>query len=252
MDYVIEAACGCDRGRVRKNNEDNFFFNGRCLEAENNGLRNPVTMRTADREVFFAVFDGMGGEEYGEYAAFSAANSVRESVSKLENYYVREKDFLTDIVLRANNKVVEKAHELQTSHMGSTIAALFFSQGNVYACNVGDSRVYRLRQGVFQQLSEDHIDHRENGHKTKGSLTQYLGVNPEEFIVEPYIAKGELRRGDRYLICSDGISDMITNLEIAGLIMNSDDPSECVTMLIDAALEKGGKDNATAILCFIK
>ena len=78
-----------------------------------------------------------------------------------------------------------------------------------------------------------------------------MGIDPEELLVEPYIAKGDLMRGDQYLLCSDGVTDMLTNLEIFEILQTADTAEGCVQALVDAALEKGGKDNITAIVCRI-
>lgn len=251
MNYRIDAACLSNRGLIRSNNEDNFFFNGRCMEVENKGLHNPVTMQTDSKEVLLAVFDGMGGESYGEYAAFAAASHVNEKLGKLKNYYVREKQFLDELITSLNVSVLEKGRELGASGMGTTIAALYISHNFAYVCNVGDSRVYRLRQGIFQQLSEDHIDRRTGGGK-KPPLTQCLGIDPDDFLIEPYIAKGELSEGDKFLLCSDGLTDMLTNIEIAEILMSNDDPAICVDALVAGALANGGKDNITVIVCRIE
>ena len=95
------------------------------------------------------------------------------------------------------------------------------------------------------------MEKRDGKSTKKAPLTQHLGINPEDFLIEPYIAKGELKRGDQYLLCSDGLTDMLTNLEIDEIMSSTDTAGDCVQKLIDAALEKGGKDNVTAIVCRI-
>lgn len=251
MAYILDAACGCNTGKVRKNNEDNFFFDGRCLEADNSGLKHPVTMTKAlRRELCVAIFDGMGGENFGEVASFAAADCMQYTTRKLKDYFIPERKFLNSLCMKINDAVVAKQQELCTERMGSTMVALYFSHGYVYVCNLGDSRAYRLRDGEFLQLSVDHLEKREQTRK-KAPLTQHLGISPENFLIEPYIAKGELKRGDQYLLCSDGLTDMLTNLEIDGIMSSTESAEDCVKKLIDAALEKGGKDNVTAIVCRI-
>ena len=251
MTFTLDAACLCNTGKVRKNNEDNFFFDGRCLPEENEGLKHPVSMvRPLRKEVCVAVFDGMGGENFGESASFAAADGMQKITRRLKDYFFPEKRFLKDMCNKLNEAVLIRAREFCTSRMGSTLAALYFSHGYVYSCNLGDSRAYRLRDGEFLQLSEDHVEKREG--KKKTPLTQYLGIDPEDFIIEPSIAKGELRRGDRYLLCSDGLTDMLTNLEITQIMSESKTPEDCAQKLIDVALEHGGKDNTTVIACEIR
>ena len=252
MLYILDAACLCNTGKVRKNNEDNFFFDGRCLEVDNSGLKHPVTMtKTLRRDLCVAIFDGMGGENFGEYASFAAAKCMQYTTRRLEDYLIPERRFLNNICMKINDAVVAKQQDLCTERMGSTMVALYFSAGYVYVCNLGDSRAYRLRDGEFLQLSVDHLEKRNGQTKEKAPLTQHLGINPEDFLIEPYIAKGKLKHGDKYLLCSDGLTDMLTNFDIADIISNIDSPGECVQRLIDSAMAKGGKDNITAIMCRI-
>ena len=252
MAFLLDAACLCSTGRIRKNNEDNFFFDGRCLEAENSGLKHPIAMRTVlCHEICLAIFDGLGGENFGEYAAFAAADCMQNTTRKLKDYFIPERKFLNGMCMKLNEAVVEKQQELCTERMGATMVALYFSHGYVYVCNIGDSRAYRLRDGEFLQLSVDHLEKRESPTKKKPPLTQHLGISPENFLIEPYIAKGELKRGDRYLLCSDGLTDMLSNIEIDAIISSTAEAEECVQKLVDSALEKGGRDNVTAIVCHI-
>ena len=252
MALHIDAACFCHMGKVRKNNEDNFFFDDRCLEAENSGLKHPVTFsRSLRRELCVAVFDGMGGENYGELASFAAAECMKSSARKLADYFIPERTFLSGMCMKINAAVVKKQKEMRTEHMGSTMVLLFFSHGYVYVCNLGDSRAYRLRDGEFLQISEDHVEKRDDRPGKKAPLTQHLGIDPEEMIIEPHIAKGELVSGDKYLICSDGLTDMLTNFEINDILNRSDDMELCAKTLVDSALEKGGRDNVTVIVCRI-
>lgn len=250
MRFTLEAACGCHMGKVRRNNEDNFYFAGKCLETENDGLRHPAYLEEPLKNGFcVAVFDGMGGENYGEIASFTAARELQKVERSLSDYLISEKKYLTNLTLQLNEAVVHAAQELRTSRMGSTMVGLYFSSRSVYVCNVGDSRAYRLRRGEFLQLSQDHIEHFVPEGKTKASLSQHLGIDPQEMRIEPYIAKGEIEKGDQYLLCSDGLTDMLTNIEISDIMLRCDDVVSCVEALIDAAIDRGGHDNITAIVC---
>lgn len=254
MTCKIEAACACHRGLIRSKNEDNFLFDGRCMKAENSGLRHSLSASAQlHREQFFAVFDGMGGENFGEYAAFAAAECAADSIKQLEKYVISEKTFLRQLCLDMNRAVVRSARQRLTNHMGSTVAALMFSRNYVYSCNLGDSRCYRLRDNVLLQLSVDHTDssHIARGKPGKAPLSQYLGIDEDEFIIEPYISKGELRVGDIYLICSDGLTDMVPEQEILSLLNQEKSASDCVDALVNAALDRGGKDNICCITTII-
>ena len=252
MRFTIEAACGCHMGKVRKNNEDNFYFDGKCLESDNEGLKNPVYLEEpVKRGLSYAIFDGMGGENYGEIASYTAARKMQQIERTLADFFIPERKYLTRLVMQLNDAVVQAKKELQTSRMGTTMVSLYFSGRYVYVCNIGDSRAYRLREGEFLQLSEDHIEQRPGRDHKKAPLTQHLGIDPEDMIIEPYIAKGVLRSGDIYLLCSDGLTDMLSNLEISCLLHDCPDVEESAIQLIQAALDKGGRDNITVIVCKI-
>lgn len=251
MKYTIQAACWCITGKVRKNNEDNFFFDGRCLEMENAGLKHPVGFETAIKNgLCMALFDGMGGENFGEMASYAAARQMQRAERTLSDFFIPEKKYLERMVSQLNEAVMTVQKEMLTDKMGSTVAALYFSGPYVYSCNVGDSRAYRLRDGEFQQISVDHVEKRPGARKSP--LTQYLGMDPEEIEIEPHIAKGGIKKGDRYLLCSDGLTDMVTNFEIADIMLNSEDAESCVNKLVNTALEHGGRDNITVIVCNLK
>lgn len=250
MKLTIEAACGCHIGKKRKNNEDNFYFEDKCLETNNQGLRNVVSF-TDDlkNNLCLAVFDGMGGENFGEIASYTAARKMQESSRALSDYFISERKYLQRLTMQLNDAIVEVKNELCTDRCGSTMVSLYFNSGYVYTCNVGDSRAYRLREGEFLQLSVDHVEKRPVTEGKKAPLTQHLGIDPEDMVIEPYIAKGKICKGDQYLLCSDGLTDMLTNFEISDILIRSNDPSECVNNLIQAAINNGGRDNITAIVC---
>lgn len=253
MRFTLEAACGCNTGKIRKNNEDNFYFDGKCLEKENDGLKYPVTIENTLKNGFcVSIFDGMGGESFGEFASFAAARQMQQTERKLSDFFIPARKYLSNIVKQLNDAVLKAQQEMCTERMGSTMVSLYFTGGYVYSCNLGDSRSYRLRAGEFLQLSEDHIEKRPGREHKKAPLTRYLGINTDDMEVEPYIAKGEINKGDVYLLCSDGLTDMLANFEISDIMLKSEDAEDCVRSLIQAALEHGGRDNITAIVCTIR
>jgi len=252
MRLSIDAACGCNVGKIRKNNEDNFFFDCKCLELDNLGLRNTAYFSDSLRNgLMLAVFDGMGGENYGEVASFTAARQMQSITRSLTDYFVSERKYLSKLTMQLNDAIVAEKKELCTDRCGSTMVALYFSSGYVYTCNIGDSRAYRLRDGEFLQLTVDHVEKRPEGERKKAPLTQHLGIDPEDMQIEPFIAKGKINKGDTYLLCSDGLTDMLTNFEISDIMLQNENPGDCVECLIKAALEHGGRDNITVIVCRI-
>lgn len=249
----IESACACNIGLRRRNNEDNFYFDKKYLEAENEGMQDTLTATTScNGEHFFAVFDGMGGEEFGEVASYTAAKTLEKNVKKGKPFLKEKEQFLYDVALDLNRQVFDAGQERGTDHMGSTLVMLYFTGKDVYLTNLGDSRGYRLRGYDFYQISKEHVEDEKYARGSKPGLIQFLGMDPERYLIEPFLTKGRVEKGDKYLICSDGVTDMLNDDEICEIMANAECAKECVDSLIEAALERGGRDNATAIVSFIK
>lgn len=247
MAIRADAACLCVTGRVRKNNEDNFLFAGQHLEKGNSGLNAPLRFHgRVHRGAWFAVLDGMGGERFGDDASHAAAVQLAAEKYGLRELLRPAEDLLAQAVERLNRAVVDEANTLATAHMGSTLAALYFDGKAAWSCNLGDSPVFLLRDGGLVQISKDHVSSRPT--RGKPALTQHLGIDPEEMAVEPHLARQELQSGDVFLICSDGITDMVPRPRIQQLLTGAADPAAAVTALVDCAMEAGGRDNATALV----
>ena len=257
---MISAACGCNTGKRRQNNEDNLYFNGHYLESENTGT--PETLIKSRKDLkkvmddggFFAVFDGMGGADYGEAASFTAAEEARLffEVNEMVDFHDVSLS-LQNFCIQANESVIRAAHRLGTENMGTTVAGLYFFDNSVWVCNIGDSKCFLYRSGEIWQISKDHTDELEMlsvGIKgRKPYLTQYLGIASEEMQLSPYIKKYSLQADDIFLICSDGLTDMVDLEEITSILRLHTEPEDAVNKLIQAALDAGGKDNITAIIC---
>lgn len=250
MSFLLEAACCCHMGKIRKNNEDNFLFDRKCLKEINDGLPIPAVMETVLRgDLPLAVFDGMGGANNGEAASYTAAVSLYGIKKNLSDYLIPENKYLQNVCCEVNEAVVAREEELCTEYMGSTVVMFYFTRRSVYACNLGDSRAYLLRKGEFRQLSEDHVESREGSKKKKQPLTQYLGISPELYRLEPCVVRETLQDGDQYLLCSDGLTDMLSDSEIAEILANTEYIDTCAKMLVQSALDHGGRDNITVIVC---
>lgn len=255
---TIEAACACNKGKVRENNEDNFYFGKNLLNSDNDGLSEPISdtfeLETVKlRGELFAVFDGMGGTQYGEIASHNAARATLRYLSDQDSIDSNEVSrSLVDLCNYINKQVYEAGSNLGVSSTGTTIAGLYFFNGKVWSCNVGDSRCYRFRDGVLQMLSEDHVEdmYTENNDKKrkKPGLIQYIGMDPDEIRIEPTIVSDTFRKHDTYLVCSDGLTDMVPEDDIAS-VMGSANPKEIVSKLIEMANANGGRDNITIIAC---
>ena len=244
MTWLLRSACCCSRGKIRARNEDNFFFDGENLPEENSGLEKTLVLTgPLWKDRVLAVFDGMGGERFGHTAAYTAAEAMKS---------LKDED-PEQIIQQLNLRVFHKAQSLFTSRMGCTAAMLFFRKGCLTVCNLGDSRIFRLRDGVLEQLSQDHTDEallRQRGISAKPRLTQHLGIDPEELYLVPYVAEQALRFADRYLICSDGLTDMVPTEQI-GALLQKGSAATAAQALTQAALDGGGRDNITVIVCCV-
>ncbi|MBQ3385654.1 MAG: serine/threonine-protein phosphatase [Erysipelotrichaceae bacterium] len=242
---MIEAACLCNVGAKRSNNEDNYYFAGSFMNQEHHNLEVPVTMNEKlTGDLFFAVFDGMGGGDYGEVASHVASSSVDE-LFEINPYDITPS--LEKLCLGLNKKVFSESEKLDSYAMGTTMAALFFHEGYFWSCNIGDSKCYKMEDNELVQLSVDHVDIYDRMHR-KPMLTQYLGIDPETVQIEPYVCSETVNRGDVFLICSDGLTDMVDESVIRDILVSGSSLEECVSKLVDVALENGGEDNITVIV----
>lgn len=247
MDYQIEYACFCGVGKVRRNNQDNFWYLGQYLPEDHEDRLDPGGVADVDAAPVFCVFDGMGGEACGEKASFLCAQTM-DRVYQSSGRSDMEA-LLTDACFQMNDRVVGAARALGIGTMGSTMTGVAFDRNEVTVCNVGDSRIYRYSRGTFQQLSKDHVMEFDAGRKPR--LLQFIGVPPEEFRISPTVRKKEVRLGDIYLICSDGVTDMLTPGFILQVLERGYSMEITARLLEKLALKAGGRDNMTGILCRI-
>ena len=249
MGFAIDAACGCHIGKIRRNNEDNFYFDGKHLEANNSGLTCPLHIRKGlTWEWSAAIFDGMGGENFGELASYAAARKMAATGPNWKRWFRPFDVHIRKQTEEPNRAVLDAQEEMKTCHMGTTMVSISIVRDTVYLCNVGDSRAYWFHDGELTQLSVDHVSSRPQHPERKAPLTQHLGIDPEDLTLEPHIAKRKYVGGDWYLLCTDGLSDMLTDQQIAGIMRSHGKTDACVQQLIQAALENGGRDNITVIV----
>jgi len=221
-------------------NQDSFACDGVHPTVPLSDTVFPVTgVVSASKGSVFGVFDGMGGEERGEVAAHIAAKKAAE-LSPQKDSVLALNAFCND----ANSAICDYMKENGVSSMGTTAAMLCFTKSSVTLCNIGDSRVYRLNKNELSQLSKDHLSITAFG--KKAPLSQNLGIPPDELIIEPYVSVMTYKDRDKYLICSDGLTDHVTDEEIENILkLPSDIASET---LLKAALDGGGRDNVTLIV----
>jgi serine/threonine protein phosphatase PrpC len=251
----IESTVITHVGMVRGNNEDNYFINGRC-KSSNIITAEGYADKKARDAYLYAVLDGMGGESFGEIASMIAAQTLKEYMST---------DFrqtAADYVQRANNLICDEVMKNDGARSGTTLALLYIRDKKAIAYNLGDSRVYFLRKGNLVQLSEDHTEAQrlikmgmldEEGakhHKSKNKLTQHFGLFPNEMRIEPFVSKEiKVKKNDIFLVCSDGLTDMVSDENIREIMERKDmDTSGIAKELSTAAKVNGGKDNITVIV----
>lgn len=247
---ICEGVCG--RGVLRQYNQDNLYLNG-LWRRDVADTKTYYASQTV-REGLFAVCDGMGGESYGEEAslmAVSALNGVTaEAFSRHGNEYLRA----------MNHDICRLMRDRQT-RIGTTFAGLWISGGMAGISNIGDSRIYLLREKKLRKLSCDHTQTQRlldmglitpqqmDTHPDRHKLTQHLGIFPEEMVIEPYtLPPFKVEDLDLFLLCSDGLTDMLTEQEIARVLMERKPTKEKAAHLYEAASERGGRDNITVLL----
>lgn len=248
----IESIALTHEGRVRENNEDNYFV---CGKYKKDVLlnRHGTEHNEICEEYLYAVCDGMGGEEFGERASLIAVEILNE-------YWQNNFFDINDYVKKTNDKICDEIENNNGTRMGTTLAVLYIKDNTAHAYNIGDSRIYLFRKNKLEQISKDHTQterlirmniitpEEAKNHPERHKLTQHLGIFPEEMIIEPFESEIRVNVGDIFLICSDGITDMLCDEEICKLLRKANSIKECLKLLISKAIKKGGTDNVTAVI----
>lgn len=243
MRYRISYWCESHVGCVRRTNQDNYICNGKYMEC-GSAEGSLCGEAFSDAAPVFGVFDGLGGEERGEVAAYIAAKSA--AALTIEKDAAQE---LSDFCQGVNIRICEYARENALSSAGTTAAMLAFAPSEIMLCNIGDSKAFLFSGGRLEQISHDHLCSAPYG--TKPPLLQNLGVPPEEMGIEPYLSRGGYADGDVYLICSDGLTDMLGSDEIAQELRQCR-RENAARGLLRMALERGGTDNISIIVCAVE
>ncbi|HEX9379431.1 MAG TPA: Stp1/IreP family PP2C-type Ser/Thr phosphatase [Gaiellaceae bacterium] len=221
-----------DTGRKRRRNEDAYV----C------------------EPPLFAIADGMGGAQAGEVASRLAAAALKESGAKT----LGGEERISDLIQEANRRVYDRSStDPNTSGMGTTITVALVENGNVAFGHVGDSRAYLIRDGRMEQVTEDHslvnelmksgkLSREEaETHPQRSVITRALGTDPD---VDADTFTIEAKSGDVFLLCSDGLTDMVGEREILELVeLNRQDIDAALKSLVKAANRSGGEDNITVV-----
>ncbi len=241
-------------GKKRGNNEDNFYLSGVTVDSATD-----IASRASEtNELAFAVFDGMGGEAAGEKASQYTAVTYGQKLSEM-----LEGDFspavMQNTIEAANKKVCDEIRVIG-KRMGCTFVSIGFKNDNLYISNVGDSRAYILRNGTLHCVSKDHtaaqtmvdaglVSYEDSQKiKEKHQLTQHIGIFPEEMMIEPNYNTIKANSGDIVMLCSDGLTDMLSDEDIGSVLASGGTEEELTNALVEKALDNGGKDNVTVIV----
>jgi protein phosphatase len=221
---TLRAAAASVPGLVRQGNEDAVYAGRRLL----------------------AVADGMGGHAAGEVASAAVIESLRacDIVSAPGELL----EVLARAVAAANAEVARRvAEDPARRGMGTTLTAMLWSDSQVALVHIGDSRAFRFRGGVLRRLTEDHVMGNlvSNAGELAPVLTRYLDGRPDR---SPDLGLRELRPGDRYLLCSDGLSPVVADPAIREVLATAGDAAAAVRQLVALAEDAGGPDNISVIV----
>ncbi len=244
-------SCGMtDVGMKRTNNEDAYLIN--------------------DELNLFVVCDGMGGHVGGELASAIAVNTVEEVLSNIEADPAAElpddpveatREKIRYAIRLAGKRIYEKAvAEPEFKGMGTTALVLLVDSGNAFVAHVGDSRAYVVRDDLIEQLTEDHslvnekiragvlTPEEAKTHKLRNIITRSLGYQED---VDVDIQVRAVRRNDTFMLCSDGLSNLVETAEM-GEAVRSASPQGASRALIEMACARGGDDNITTVICRVE
>ena len=231
----MAATLRTDIGKLRKQNEDAAWFD--------------------EARAVFAVADGMGGHLAGEVASRMAIEAVQRMARENERPGIAA---LREAVACAHETILAHAQDhIECAGMGTTLSVLWLGENYAYIAHVGDSRIYRLREGSLTQITQDHslveelvragLITREQArtHPRRNIITRALGTHGEN---EPDLLVTDVQDGDVFLLCTDGLTGMVTDAQIERMLLEND-MEAAADALLAAALDAGGRDNVTLILC---
>ena len=231
-----------DIGNVRNMNEDTFYV------SEND-----------DEVKIYAIGDGIGGQNHGNLASMMAVYNVVTCMIENVKEVPNRKDLLEGAVKHTNNKIINFANKYEAfSGMGSTLVALCIDGNKAYITHAGDSRCYMIRNGFISQITVDNsyveyllqkgvINAEEaKNHPQKNLITKAIGMEEN---IDIDLEEVEIKKGDLFLLCSDGLTSMLSDESILHIILQKKgNMQSCAEELVREAKTNGGDDNITAIL----
>jgi serine/threonine protein phosphatase PrpC len=258
-----------DRGRVRDTNEDHFLIAelARILSIRQTSLHQPDTQQGRNRAHLFLVADGMGGHRAGEVASALSITTVEAFVLHLLRRFSNRQGADEEVILKdlqaalceADARIFEEAaHHPEFAGMGTTLTMTLVSGRKIFVFHAGDSRCYLFHAGHLQRLTEDHT--------VAAELARQGVIRPEEVCQNRYrhvvtnvlgggkagvkvdVQMHDLEPGDIMLLCSDGLTDMLTDDGIAAILKAEANPRAACERLLAEANQQGGRDNITAVV----
>jgi PPM family protein phosphatase len=224
--YELFSYALCDPGLKRPNNEDFWAeaMDGRA----------------------YVVADGMGGHQAGEVASHLAVTHFSEQLDLLQGDEVEVQPFLKRALSLTNQYVWQRAQDLPDwKGMGTTLTAIVFLQSRAFFAHVGDSALFHLSDKRLVRLTQEHTKKVVQGQKERQVITRAVGVHSR---VEPQVGSVSVKKGDRFLITSDGLTFYLSRDEIEQVLLLALDLQSCVETLFSMAMQRGGGDNITIIL----
>ncbi|MBQ9994504.1 MAG: Ig-like domain-containing protein [Clostridia bacterium] len=254
---LVRAAAESQVGNARGINEDNVYFNGDYITPHT--ARQDFAIKTGEYAHIncFAVLDGMGRNNTGSYASLLAASGLDTVSDRLAFDMGKDVDTVVlDYIRTTNVATREQIRETGGVRTASTLALLIIENENAHVYNAGDSRVYLFRDKQLIKLTRDHVSARgqhsvaltEEGIRN-GGLTKYLGMAEADGNLEPYRAKAfKIKKGDKFLVCSDGLTDYVDEEDIASCLLKRKDPFGHTNELMSMAYNEDSADNISVIV----
>jgi len=253
----------CGLGNVREENQDNLYVDGTIrTPAESTATFKHAVV--SENRGLYAVADGMGGGAHGGLASFVI---VKEMIEKESWFFDECEEGHERFLVHVNGMICDLMDKYKGNYIGSTFAGLCIDDNYAIFSNIGDSRVYLFRETPepkgLNQLTLDHTATQRlvkmgviskeaaRTHPDNHKLTQHIGIFPSEMLIEPYCALIDIHENDMFLLCSDGLTDMLSNEEIENILKAEGTLEEKANKLFTEALNNGGKDNITIVIVHV-
>ena len=260
-EIMLRAAVISHIGCVRGNNEDNFYFNGDYMEMKEVNDGTMFRAIATRNHHLMCICDGMGGLEGGERASRLVVTGIHalDKPMSIQDVSIEIDSFARQVSEQIQQDALKSGGD-QTKE-GTTLALVYMTGGTMHVANVGDSRVYVLRNGKLIQVSMDHTriyqmmlagqltKEQVRNHPESNRIDHYVGM-PKDRISNDFVfhKNCSICNSDRLFLCTDGVSDLMSDEKLEEFLSNNAAPLDAARQIIEYALEMGGKDNSTVIV----